>query len=104
MAAGSMFVRWWNLRESYRALFIRNAAEERHQRDVMKDLREYCNHGTLPIATSKDGVTDMYQTGKLHGRQEVLLYLQQILDLDDATLLRMKEMEDEQGTDGTSQE
>jgi hypothetical protein len=96
----SLFVRWWNLRNAYQALFLRNKPTQKQKRDVMQDLREYCNHGTVPIATDKNGATDSYQTGKLHGRQEVLLYLQQILDLDDATLIRMKEMEDEQGTDG----
>ena len=93
----SLFLRWFNLRNAYQAFFTRHNATSMQRRAVLDDLREYCNHGTLPIATDKNGTTDAYQTGKLHGRQEVLLYLQQILDLDDATLFRMKDMEDEQG-------
>jgi len=61
---------------------------------VLDDLREYCNAGTLPIATDKHGATDMYQTGKLHGKQEVLLYLQQILDLTDEKLFEIRDMEE----------
>lgn len=93
----SLFHSLWNRRAAYRALFKNNKATVRQRQTILDDLREYCNAGTLPIATDKHGATDMYQTGKLHGKQEVLLYLQQILELTDEKLFEIKDMEETGG-------
>jgi hypothetical protein len=90
----SLYLKWWSLRDAMRAVLRREKATPQQRKTLMADLEDYCGASSVPMVADKNGATDMYQTGKLHGRQEVLLYLRQILDLDDQTLQNMKELED----------
>jgi hypothetical protein len=88
-------IRWWNLREAYRAVFRRNDRAPRWTRPVLADLKDFCAPDSVPLRVGKDGHTDMYQTGIVAGRLEVWHRVQQVLNLSDDDLNRMKEIENE---------
>lgn len=91
----SLFVKYWNLRERFRAVFWQGSTEERDVRAVLSDLREFCRADQSCVVVAKDGHIDTHATAIAEGRREVWLRLVQTLNLSDETLQRLKEQDDE---------
>ena len=91
----SMFLKFWNLREHYRALFWRGEAHEAHVRAMINDLREFCRADQSCVVVGKDGRIDTHATAVAEGRREVWLRITQTLNLSDETLQRFKEQEND---------
>lgn len=91
----SMFLKFWNLREHYRALFWRGDAGEAHVRAMINDLREFCRADQSCVVVGKDGRIDTHATAVAEGRREVWLRITQTLNLSDETLQRFKEQEND---------
>lgn len=88
----SQHIRWWNLREAYRAVFRRNATPQQ-TKTVIDDLAEFCRASESCIVIGRDGHIDTHATAVCEGRREVFLRIQQTLNLSDDALIRMKELE-----------
>ncbi|CAB4121963.1 hypothetical protein UFOVP16_32 [uncultured Caudovirales phage] len=79
-------------RAHYRHVFTNTAASGEF---VLADLRRFCRAGEPAIVLGKDGQTDVYATGMVAGRQEVFWRIAHHLHLDDAQLLKFREISDE---------
>lgn len=94
MALKSEYLRWWNLREAYRAVF--RGKPTRPQIDtLLADLSEFCRANTSCVVVGKDGHIDTHATALVEGRREVFLRIQATLNISDEQLLSMKEMEND---------
>lgn len=91
----SLYTKFWNLRESFRAVFRDNEPAPVHTRAILDDLREFCRAETSCIVIGKDGRVDTHATAVAEGRREVYLRIMQTLNLSDAVLHTMKEQENE---------
>lgn len=91
----NIFLKYWNLREMYRAVFHRNDRRPEPVLAILDDLREFCRADTTCIVVGKDGHIDMHATAVAEGRREVYLRIQQTLTLSDETLNKMKDHENE---------
>jgi len=90
-----MFLKFWNLREHYRALFRLGNTREDHVRAVVNDLRDFCRADSSCVVIGKDGRVDTHATAVAEGRREVFLRITQTLNLSDADLQRLKEQEND---------
>jgi hypothetical protein len=95
MALEPQHVRWWNLREAYRAVFERGQPQPVHISRLLDDLREFCRADQTCIVVAKDGRIDTHATAVAEGRREVFLRIQATLALTDSQLNHMKELDDE---------
>lgn len=95
MALSSLFLKFWNLRENYRAVFWRGLRDEKPLRSVLNDLREFCRADQSCVVVAKDGRIDTHATAVAEGRREVWLRITQTLNLSDETLQRFKEQEND---------
>lgn len=91
----SLYLKFWNLRESFRAAFRDGNPAPAHARAVLDDLRDFCRAETSCIVIGKDGRVDTHATAVAEGRREVYLRIMQTLNLPDETLHKMKEQEHE---------
>lgn len=92
----SMYLKFWNLRESFRAVFrYEKPPAPKHGQALLDDLREFCRAETSCIVVGKDGHIDTHATAVAEGRREVYLRIMQTLSITDATLHKMKEMEND---------
>jgi len=91
----SMFLKFWNLREHYRAVFWRSETDEAHLRAIINDLREFCRADQSCVVVAKDGRIDTHASAVAEGRREVWLRITQTLNLSDETLQRFKEQEND---------
>jgi hypothetical protein len=91
----SNYLRFWNLRAAYRAVFRKHSTDPRHLRPVLDDLREFCRADTSCVVVAKDGRIDTHATAVAEGRREVWLRITQTLNLSDETLQAMKDNEHE---------
>lgn len=89
----SLYVKFWNLRESFRAVFRQQDTRPKHVVAMLDDLRDFCRADSSCIVIGKDGRVDTHATAVAEGRREVYLRIMQTLDLSDATLLKMREQE-----------
>lgn len=85
----TLFQRLWNRRNNYRQVFGGNPGMH-----VLADLREFCRADTSCVVVGKDGKIDTHATVLAEGRREVWLRIMEILQLDDDTLLKLKEIDD----------
>lgn len=88
----SQHVRWWNLREAYRAVFWRKPTPQQ-TKSLIDDLREFCRADASCVVIGKDGHIDTHATAVCEGRREVYLRIVATLNLTDTQLLKMKELE-----------
>ncbi|MFY8121322.1 MAG: hypothetical protein ACOVK7_08035 [Burkholderiaceae bacterium] len=95
MLTGDLFTRFWNLRESARAVFQRHKATPKQARPILDELREFCRADTSCIVVGKDGHIDTYATAVAEGRREVFLRLMAILNLTDEDILKLRGQEHE---------
>lgn len=58
---------------------------------VLAHLKRFARYGKNPVTTDQSGRTDLYQTGCLAGRQEVVQLLIEALNLDERLLVNMQE-------------
>jgi len=86
-----LFLKFWNLREHYRAVFWRHEPDEPHLKAIVKDLREFCRADQSCVVVAKDGRIDTHATAVAEGRREVWLRITQTLSLSDQTLQRFKD-------------
>lgn len=91
----SNYLRFWNLRNAYRAVFRAESTDIRHTKPVLEDLREFCRADTSCVVVAKDGRIDTHATAVAEGRREVFLRIMQTLNLTDEVLQKMKESEHE---------
>jgi hypothetical protein len=89
----SNYLRFWNLRNAYRAVFRTESTLPAHTKPVLDDLREFCRADTSCVVVAKDGRIDTHATAVAEGRREVWLRIIQTLNLSDETLMKMKENE-----------
>jgi hypothetical protein len=83
----SLYLRFHNLRQSFRALF---AGDTKTGRLAIVDLAEFCRSDVSCVVVGKDGRVDTHATAVAEGRREVFLRIQQMLNLTDAQLLRLR--------------
>lgn len=93
MTAQPQYIRWWNLREAYRAVFQRADPKPVHITGLLDDLREFCRADQSCIIVAKDGHIDTHATAVCEGRREVFLRIEATLKLTDEKINRMKEIE-----------
>jgi len=86
-----LFLKFWNLREHYRAVFWRRELDVPHVKAILKDLREFCRADQSCVVVAKDGRIDTHATAVAEGRREVWLRITQTLNLSDETLQRFKD-------------
>lgn len=91
----SQYLRFWNLRTMYRAVFRLGSRETKPVVTLLDDLREFCRADASCIVIGKDGRVDTHATAVAEGRREVYLRIVQTLGLTDEILLKMKENENE---------
>lgn len=89
----SLYLKFFNLRESFRAVLWKNDTRPRHTAALLDDLREFCRAETSCIVIGKDGRVDTHATAVAEGRREVYLRIMQTLNLSDEVLLKMREQE-----------
>lgn len=82
-------VRFWNLRESCRALFGGRATPKQAQ-PILDELREFCRADTSCVIIGRDGRVDTHATAVAEGRREVWLKITQIMTLTDEQLNALK--------------
>ena len=85
----TLFERFWNRRNNYRAAFHSEAGMK-----VLADLREFCRADTSCVVVAKDGKIDTHATVLAEGRREVWLRITETLNLTDEQLLKLKEITD----------
>ena len=90
----SLFLKWWNKRLAFRRVFWEGSRKDEDVGAVLADLRSFCRADMSCIVVAKDGRIDTHATAVAEGRREVFLRIVQVLDLDDAALNKMKEMEE----------
>lgn len=86
-------LRWWNLREAYRAVFVREAPTQKQTATLLGDLREFCRADASCVVIGRDGHIDTHATAVCEGRREVYLRIVATLNLSDDQLLKMKELD-----------
>ena len=94
MALKSEYLRWWNLREAYRAVFQRKPTRL-HIDTLLADLAEFCRANSSCVVVGKDGHIDTHATTLCEGRREVYLRIQATLAVSDEQLLQMKDLEND---------
>lgn len=90
MSGANLFARFWNLRESARAVFQRRKATPKQARPILDELREFCRADTSCIIFGRDGRVDTHATAVAEGRREVWLKITQILSLTDEQINALK--------------
>lgn len=93
----SVYLRFHNLRAAYRAL---TCGDPKAGRLALEDLASFCRADQSCVVVGKDGRVDTHATAVAEGRREVFLKIQQMLNLTDEQLLRLRS--DEEIDDGTS--
>jgi len=88
------YLRWWNVREAYRAVFQRKPTKPQADA-LLADLADFCRANTSCVVVGKDGHIDTHATALCEGRREVYLRIQATLNISDEQLLAMKELENE---------
>ena len=58
---------------------------------VLAHLKRLARYGKPPAATDKQGATDMYEVGRIVGRQEMVQLIVEALNLDEKTLTNLHE-------------
>lgn len=97
----TLFTKWWNKREAYRATFERGQwvdAEGQptaQAKRVLAELKEFCRYSETCIVIAKDGHYDTHGTAVAEGRREVLLLIQHTLGLTDEQLFRLRSPDEE---------
>lgn len=97
----NLFQRWWNLREAARSVFLRgewrqeNGEPTPNAGRILADLKQFCRHAETCAVFGPNGY-DTHATAVAEGRREVLLRIQHLLNLDDETLLKMRNPDDEE--------
>jgi hypothetical protein len=94
MALKSEYLRWWNLRDAYRAVF-QTKPQRVHIDTLLADLAEFCRANTSCVVVGKDGHIDTHATALVEGRREVYLRIQATLNISDEQLLQMKDLEND---------
>lgn len=90
----SLYLKFWNLRESFRKAFQRDEQPKPAAFvPILDDLREFCRADSTCIVIGKDGRVDTHATAVAEGRHEVYLRIMQTLNLSDETLQKLKEQE-----------
>lgn len=95
MALKSMFLLWWNRRNAYLSVFNRNERKQELIVNVLDDLREFCSADKSCATYNTQGQYDTHASAIREGRREVYLRICEILSITDATLEKMKELEDD---------
>lgn len=73
---------------AYRAVLMPGGALDRDREIVLADLRDFCR------ASSSTFSTDPYAAARLAGRREAWLRISQHLNLDEAAVLKLVEVDD----------
>lgn len=89
-----MAIRFWNLRESCRALFG-GRATPKQAKPILDELREFCRADVSCVVIGRDGRVDTHATAVAEGRREVYLKITQIMNLTDEQINKLKGQDDE---------
>lgn len=87
----SQYLRFFNLRAAFRALV---GGDVTAGRLALEDLTEFCRADRSCVVVGKDGRVDTHATAVAEGRREVFLRIQQMLNLTDAQLLKLRTEDD----------
>lgn len=97
----SLFTRWWNRREAFRATMQRdewldvNDSLTPQASRVLVELREFCRANETCVVVGKDGHIDTHATILAEGRREVWLRIQSLLNLSDEALFKLRNPDEE---------
>ena len=92
----SLYVKFWNLRKRFRAVFHDGSRADDDVGAVLADLRAFCRADESCIVVGKDGRVDTHATAVAEGRREVFLRIMAQLNITDAQLNRLRELDDKQ--------
>lgn len=87
----SQYLRFFHLRKAFRALV---GGDINAGRLALDDLGEFCRADRSCVVFGKDGRVDTHATAVAEGRREVFLRIQQMLNLTDAQLNKLRNDED----------
>lgn len=83
----STYLRFFNLRAAFRALVV---GDTKAGRLALEDLSEFCRADRSCVVVGKDGCVDTHATAVAEGRREVFLRIQQMLNLTDSQLNKLR--------------
>jgi len=58
---------------------------------ILAHLKRFSRYGKPPVAVDKSGATDMFEVGRMVGRQETVQLIVEALQLDEKTLTNLQE-------------
>jgi hypothetical protein len=58
---------------------------------VLAHLKRFAKYGKPPVANDRTGATDMFEVGRMVGRQETVQLIVEALHLDEKTLTNLQE-------------
>lgn len=87
----SAYLRFLNMRKAFRALV---GGDVNAGRLALDDLSEFCRADRSCVVFGKDGRVDTHATAVAEGRREVFLRIQQMLNLTDAQLNKLRNDEE----------
>jgi len=58
---------------------------------ILAHLKRFSRYGKPPVAADKTGATDMFEVGRMVGRQETVQLIVEALQLDEKTLTNLQE-------------
>ena len=58
---------------------------------ILAHLKRFSRYGKPPVAADKTGATDMFEVGRMVGRQETVQLFVEALQLDEKTLTNLQE-------------
>jgi hypothetical protein len=83
----STYLRFHNLRKAFRALV---GGDINAGQLALDDLSEFCRADRSCVIFGKDGRVDTHATAVAEGRREVFLRIQQMLNLTDSQLNKLR--------------
>ena len=90
-----MYLKYFNLRQRFRALFWsrERGKDDANVATLLNELRDFCRADSSCVVVAKDGHIDTHATAVAEGRRECWLKIVTILNLSDEQLNRIKEQE-----------
>jgi hypothetical protein len=81
---------------AYKRLFTTPNGLSEDAQIVLAHLKRFAKYGKPPVALGKTGATDMFEVGRMVGRQEVVQLIVEALHLEEKTLTNLQEEFDDE--------
>ncbi len=81
---------------AYKRLFMTPNGISEDGQIVLAHLKRFAKYGKPPVAADKSGATDMFEVGRMVGRQETVQMIVEALHLEERTLTNLQEEFDDE--------